>query len=141
MDFIPSQSIKIHLQEDQGRQLCTPDAIRKACTRPDILAFDILSQGHIIGFAQLCRFDEGTWFLWNYAMDSAWQGQGLGKAALSELIALMKARHGLRRMVTTYLFGNAPAKHLYESVGFVETDVVDEPDCHEVNMALNVEAL
>ena len=25
--------------------------------------------------------------------------------------------------------------HHYEKVGFVETDVVDEPDCHEVNMA------
>ena len=25
-------------------------------------------------------------------------------------------------------------KHIYEKVGFTETDVVDEDDCHEVNM-------
>ncbi len=34
---------------------------------------------------------------------------------------------------------NSPeAKHVYEKVGFVETDVVDEPDCHEVNMLLKL---
>ena len=41
-------------------------------------------------------------------------------------------------MTTTYVFGNVYAKRMYESVGFVETDVVDEPDCHEVNMRYEV---
>ena len=40
-----------------------------------------------------------------------------------------------QRITTTYIYGNDHAKHIYEKVGFVETDVVDEPDCHEVNMA------
>ena len=33
-----------------------------------------------------------------------------------------------------HLKGNNHAKHIYEKVGFKETDVVDEPDCKEVNM-------
>ena len=37
-------------------------------------------------------------------------------------------------MTTTYIWGNEQAKHVYEKVGFVETSVVDEPNCHEVNM-------
>ena len=41
-------------------------------------------------------------------------------------------------MTTTYLFGNVHAKHVYEKVGFVETDVVDEDDIYEVNRIYNV---
>lgn len=37
-------------------------------------------------------------------------------------------------MTTTYIWGNEHAKHVYEKVGFVETDVVDEDGIHEVNM-------
>lgn len=40
----------------------------------------------------------------------------------------------LQKMTTTYTWGNSHAKYLYEKVGFKETDIVDEPDCHEVNM-------
>ena len=37
-------------------------------------------------------------------------------------------------MTTTYLFGNLHAKHVYEKIGFIETDFVDEEGIHEVNM-------
>lgn len=47
---------------------------------------------------------------------------------------MLKKEYGVKKMTTTYLWGNEHAKHVYEKVGFVETDVVDEPDCHEVNM-------
>ncbi|MCR5422065.1 MAG: hypothetical protein K6E74_00295 [Bacilli bacterium] len=46
----------------------------------------------------------------------------------------MKEQYEATEMTTTYLFGNEHAKYIYEKVGFVETDVVDEEDCHEVNM-------
>lgn len=46
----------------------------------------------------------------------------------------MRREFGMNVMTTTYIWGNNVAKSLYESIGFVETDVVDEPDCHEVNM-------
>ena len=62
------------------------------------------------------------------------QRRGYGRKALGALIRLMQERYGLHSMTTTYIWGNTVAAHLYESLGFVETDVVDEPDCHEVNM-------
>ena len=37
-------------------------------------------------------------------------------------------------MVTTYLWGNGPAKQLYEKVGFRQFQVWDEPGCHEVDL-------
>jgi len=139
MDFRPSRAITIQLQEEQRCQLAAPETIRAACLRPEVLAFDILHEGRLVGFAQLRQFDAGAWFLWNYAIDKFCQGQGLGRTALMDLIALMKARHGLRLLTTTYLFGNEAAQRLYEGLGFVETGVVAEEGCHEVNMELLVE--
>ena len=46
----------------------------------------------------------------------------------------MKENFAAKEFTTTYIFGNDVAKHVYEKIGFIETDVVDEPDCHEVNM-------
>ena len=50
----------------------------------------------------------------------------------------MKTHHDAKEITTTYIYGNEHAKHVYEKVGFVETDVVDEPDCHEVNMVYHI---
>ncbi len=46
----------------------------------------------------------------------------------------MIAHYPVREFTTTYVWGNEHAKRLYESVGFVETDVVEEADYKEVNM-------
>ena len=46
----------------------------------------------------------------------------------------MKEKYGMEEITTTYIWGNEHAKHIYEKVGFTETDVVDEEGCHEVNM-------
>ena len=46
----------------------------------------------------------------------------------------MKDKYNAKELTTTYIYGNDHAKHIYEKVGFIETDIVDEPDCHEVNM-------
>ena len=46
----------------------------------------------------------------------------------------MKDTYNMLEMTTTYIYGNEHAKHIYEKIGFVETDIVDEVDCHEVNM-------
>lgn len=53
-------------------------------------------------------------------------------------ITLAADQYRANRLTTTYLWGNDRAKHVYESIGFVETDVVDEPGVHEVNMALEL---
>ena len=69
-----------------------------------------------------------------FRSDENHQNQHKGTQALTEFIEYMKVNHDAREITTTYIYGNEHAKHVYEKVGFVETDVVDEPDCHEVNM-------
>ena len=136
MEFIASGEPKISVTEEQEAFVCSKETILKILEQnPDtVLAFDIVHEGVTVGFALLHQFEKGSWFLWDYAIDRAYQNRGLGARALRELIAYMKENHGMLVMTTTYIMGNEPAKRLYERAGFVTTDVVDEDDCHEVNM-------
>ncbi len=136
MRFVPSNSMKIDLLPEQEAYLSTKDTICQVIREnPDsVFAFDILQDEILIGFALLHRFEPSSFFLWDYAIDWKFQNQGLGTEALKQLIKFMHEQYGLSVMTTTYIWGNTHAKTMYEKVGFVQTDVVDEPECHEVNM-------
>jgi diamine N-acetyltransferase len=106
--------------------------------REDVIGFDIYDGNSLIGFVMLRRYDEGCYFLWDYAIDIKYQNRHYGTEALKQLIGLMISDYGLIEMSTTYIWGNEHARHVYESVGFIETDVVDEDGIHEVNMLYQV---
>ena len=126
--------MKISVLPEQEKQLSSKERIETACKEPDVLAFDIFNGELLIGFIMVRQYEKNEYFLWNYATDHKYQNQGLGTAALREFIEYMKIHHNMKTLTTTYIWGNEHAKHLYEKIGFAETDVVDEPDCHEVNM-------
>jgi len=136
--FKPSKEIKVNIKEGQLGQISSPARIKKACEKEEVIAFDILYKDDLIGFALFKKYDKGKFFLWNYAIDKDYQGMGLGKRSLTVLLSLMKKDYKATEISTSYIFGNEVAKGLYEKVGFVETDVVEEPDCHEVNMLLSL---
>ena len=137
MQFIPSNEIKVSVLPEQRPWVCSPDMIRRMVQREDTIVFDIWEEKQLVGFAMLRKFQEGEWFLWEYMIAGEQQGRGYGRKALQELIRLMQTQYGMHTMTTTYIWGNAVAARLYESLGFEQTDVVDEPDCHEVNMVLH----
>lgn len=134
MLFQPSIAMKISVLPEQEKQLSSKEKIEAACKKENVLAFDIYSDELLIGFAMVRKYDEGAYFLWNYAIDSQYQNQNYGTTALVEFIGFMKDTYKMSEMATTYIWGNEHAKHVYEKIGFKETDVVDEDDCHEVNM-------
>ncbi|MCR5005915.1 MAG: GNAT family N-acetyltransferase [Clostridiales bacterium] len=140
MIFSESKEMKIRLRSDQTKMLSTKEAIKTIIKEnPDtVMAFDIYEGDELIGFVLVRCFEEQKYFLWEYAIDMDHQNQHKGTKALKEFISYMKKDHGAKEFTTTYIYGNDHAKHVYETVGFVETDVVDEPDCHEVNMAYYV---
>ena len=137
MNFIESAEMKITLPPEQAKMLSTKETIREIIQKnPDtVMAFDIYDEGELIGFVLVHRFEDKKYFLWEFAIDQSHQNQHKGTEALTAFIDYMKNHYGAVEMTTTYIFGNEHAKYVYEKVGFVETDVVDEPDCHEVNMA------
>ena len=134
MRFQPSKAMKISVLPEQEKQLLSKENIEKACARQNILAFDIYAGDLPIGFAMVRQFDKRSYFLWNYAIDHKYQNQNYGTTALYEFIRFMQDHYDMKEMTTTYLWGNDHARHVYEKIGFTETDVVDEDGCHEVNM-------
>ena len=134
MLFQPSKTMKITVLPEQENQLSSKDKIASACLKENVLAFDIYSMDLQIGFVMVQEFDKGAYFLWNYAIDYKYQNQNYGTTALLEFISFMKNKYHMSKMTTTYTWGNEHAKHIYEKIGFTETEVVDDVDCHEVNM-------
>ncbi len=134
MQFLQSDSIKITVSPEQEKQLSSKEKIAKHIKDQHVLAFDIYNNEKLIGFAMLKKFDVGSYFLWNFAIDRHFQNQHYGTRALQELLIMMRVAYGMHTMTTTYKYGNEHAKRLYENVGFIQTDIVNEDRCHEVNM-------
>lgn len=132
--FKKSKSMKVSVLPEQTKQLSSKERIEAACLMPNVLAFDIYQEDLLIGFVMVRQFDKGEYFLWNYAIDYQYQNQNYGTNALVAFIAYMIKEYHMSILTTTYLWGNQHAKKLYEKIGFVETDIVDENGCHEVNM-------
>lgn len=138
MKFIPTTKFQLTLSEADQKQLSAMPRIEQALTDPDILSYDIWDGDARVGFAMLCPFEGDGFFLWNFAIDSAYQNQHYGQRALRELLTMLKQEHRAKVVTTTYTFGNDHAKYVYEKVGFWETDVVDGNGIHEVNMAVEL---
>ena len=134
--FVKSNCMKIYLPPQQKEQLSSDARITEALSDTDVTAFDIYKGTDLIGFAMLRRCTDG-WFLWDYAIDFRFQNLHYGQAVLTELCQMMKEK-GANWITTTYKFGNGHAKHVYEKVGFVQTDIVCENGIHEVNMLLSL---
>lgn len=137
MEIRKSSAVRVRVKKEQESQISTPERMEKALKNEDFLGFDLIENNKTVGFALFRRFEEGGFFLWNYLIDADEQGKGYGKCGLKLLIDELCKNHALKQLTTTYIYGNEIAKKFYEGVGFVETDVVDEEDCHEVNMVLN----
>ena len=138
MKFIPTTKFQLTLSEADQKQLSSPERIKQALTDPNILSYDIRDGDAHVGFAMLCPFEGDGFFLWNFAIDSTYQNQHYGQRALRELLAMLKQEYHAKVVTTTYTFGNDHAKYVYETVGFWETDVVDENGIHEVNMVVEL---
>ena len=63
--------------------------------------------------------------LWKFLIDKQHQYKGYGKEALKLGIAYLKDRFGAKEIYVGVSLGNETAKHLYNSVGFKETGIVE----------------
>lgn len=138
MKIIRTTQFQIALSDADRKQLSSKTRIKQALTDPNILSYDIWDGDARIGFAMLRPFNENGFFLWNFAIDSAYQNQHYGPRALRGLFTMLKQEHHAKVITTTYTFGNDHAKYVYEKVGFRETNVVEENGIHEVNMVVEL---
>ncbi|HKM33505.1 MAG TPA: GNAT family N-acetyltransferase [Lachnospiraceae bacterium] len=137
-EFRKSKGFNIEIAESQKSMLSVLEKIKKVLQDGNVIAFDIYQDNHLIGFAMLRKYEESSYFLWDYAIDYKYQNLGYGSKALQELLGFLKSNYRAKKVTTTYICGNQHAKHIYEKIGFVETDIVDEEDVHEVNMIIKI---
>lgn len=138
MTYQRTDKFNIYLSETDSSQISSAEKIAAALRDENVIAFNINNGDVLIGFAMFRKFDENSYFLWNYAIDSRYQNKHYGSQALRELLELMKDNYGAKLITTTYNFGNVHAQHVYEKIGFIETDVVNENDIHEINMKIQL---
>ncbi len=93
--------------------------------------YAVLAEGAVVGFYRLDfapeaivgrRFAEPSCGLRSYFIDAARQGQGLGTAALTALIADLGARHpDMRTLNLSVNARNPAARRLYLAAGFTDS--------------------
>ena len=87
-----------------------PDARPRAIMAGDVLA----------GFLMYDAADLADVRLYRFMIDSAHQGRGYGRAALSAFLEEVRAIGGVTRISICYDPENDPARLLYRKAGFVE---------------------
>jgi diamine N-acetyltransferase len=64
--------------------------------------------------------------LWRLMIGADWQGRGVGKKVISEVVKYVQSRPGIARFYSSYVPGEAGPESFYLSLGFVLTGAVDE---------------
>jgi len=70
---------------------------------------------------------DGSCWLGGFHLDADWQGKGYGRQSLQTAIKLLSEQEGTRNFALSVLPNN-PAIKLYKSVGFVETDEMEDDE-------------
>ena len=126
----------LQLKEEQYSQVSSEFKIIEALKQENCFGFYAYDGEIRVGFALLKEFAKNQFFLWDFIIDCKYQSRGKGKEFLQLLICVLSNEYSAKVITTTYVYGNTVAKNLYEKFGFIQTDVVNENDIHEVNMKL-----
>ena len=89
----------------------------------------IYQDEEVVGFLMwaIDPADASCW-LGGILIDRDQQGRGYGRAAIEAAIALLANEQGRRHFALSYKPANVAAQHLYQSLGFVETDEWDDDE-------------
>lgn len=86
----------------------------------------IEADGELAGFVMLAEpTKRHPAFLWRLLVDRRFQGRGVGRLALAEVVAMLRAR-GLGTLEVTYVEGLGGPAGFYRKLGFVPTGAVED---------------
>jgi diamine N-acetyltransferase len=111
--------------EQQDFVATNAESLHEAEQNPACVPFAIIADGTVVGFAMyaLDPADNNHW-IYRLMVDHRYQGRGIGRAALEQLIRRMSALPNCPRIILGVDPRNATARALYESVGFRPTGEV-----------------
>ena len=94
--------------------------------RGNAYPFAIYADDTLVGFIMFGFYElRNQYTLWKFLIDEKYQNKGYGKIALLLGIEYMKKQHGIKEMYTGVAIDNNVAEHLYQSIGFQTTGLVE----------------
>lgn len=98
--------------------------------------FAVYADNTLVGFIMLGYYEPRKQYtLWKFLIDKDYQNKGYGRAALKQGIEYLKDSFGTREIYTGVALENGKAKHLYRSIGFKETGLI-ENNMEEMKLVL-----
>ncbi len=70
--------------------------------------------------------DATTWWIIRLMIAPAYQGRGVGRSAMQQIIAMLRLMPNCRAIDISFVPANKGAKHLYEQLGFKDTGKVED---------------
>lgn len=81
----------------------------------------------IVGFIMMGYYEvKKQYTLWKFLIDKSYENKGFGRDELKKGIQYMIDKFHAEEIYTGVVLGNEQAKHLYISVGFKETGLVED---------------
>ena len=120
--------LSLSVYEDQrGNVSTTAESLAQAYVYQDTaFPFAIYDDETIVGFIMMGYYKEKEYYtLWKLLIDKEHQHKGYGRKALELGIAFLKEHYQVKEIYTGVSPGNAVAKKLYESIGFLETGLFE----------------
>ena len=89
--------------------------------------FAIYVDNIVVGFVMLGYYEARKQYtLWKFLIDQKYQNKGYGRVALKLAIKYLTETFGVKEIFTGVSLGNEVAKHLYISVGFAATGIIED---------------
>jgi len=82
-----------------------------------------------VGFCMWAKDSaSGQYWVVRLMIDARFQGRGFGRAAMEKLLALMRAEGARDQIYVSFVPGNAVARNLYASMGFLDTGRIEDDE-------------
>ena len=95
--------------------------------RETAFPFAIYSDNTIVGFIMMGYYEtKKQYTLWKLLIDKNHQNKGYGRDAVKQGILYLKDNFDTGEIYTGVVLGNEKAKHLYRSIGFKETGLIED---------------
>ena len=103
------------------------DSLAQAYVYPETaFPFAVYEDSTMVGFIMMGYYEVKEYYtLWKFMIDRRYQNKGYGRQALRLGIQYLQNRFDVSEIYTGVVPGNSVAKKLYESVGFVDTGLVE----------------
>lgn len=119
---------KLSVSEEQLQFVTTPSYYLALCCYSSWHPLAVYKKDKVIGFMMWGIDDDESCWLGGILIDKLEQRKGYGRKAVEAAITSLKAQTNTSDFALSYQAENSVARHLYKSMGFVETGEMEEDE-------------